>query len=384
MSIPRDPAFTEAEYRRRLAVVHARMAQRGLDGIVLFGAHNINYLTGMDSENLFDPQACVVAAGADPVQVILDFEHGRFANSAWLAASVEFDGFADPVLAYASAMQRQGLGTGRIGVEQRAIGHDQYGKLVAALPGAVLEDAFGVVEGARLVKSQVEIELMREAAAVTDAAVTAGFAAIADGRPDYEVAAAVCSGLYNNGSDLVCWGPIVAAGYRGGLAHSSHNGYRMRTGDTVFIEVTGQRKRYTAPLMRTAVIGKPSARQRRIADASASAVAAILATARAGTPARDIAAMAALKPIGPVLDEVFFHHNFGYPVGVGYPPSWIETLGFFLRSDNAAPVEAGMVFHLPMSLRVVGEFGICLSHTMLVTPDGGVPLTSTPAVLAEL
>jgi hypothetical protein len=43
-----------------------------------------------------------------------------------------------------------------------------------------------------------------------------------------------------------------------------------------------------------------------------------------------------------------------------------------------------MVFHLPMSLRVGGEFGICLSHTMLVTANGGVPLTRTPAVLVEL
>ncbi len=383
MSMRREPAFTEAEYRRRVTTVHARMAERGLDGILLFGAHNINYLTGMDSENLFDPQACVVAAGADPVLVILDFERGRFENSAWLTDPVEFDGFADPALMFAMAVQRQGLGAARIGLERRAIGYDQYAKLVAGLPGAVLEDAFGVVEGVRLVKSDVEIELMRETAAITDAAVRAGFVAIADGRPDYEVEAAVCSELYRNGSDLVCWGPIVAAGYRSGLAHSSHNGYRIRTGDTVFIEVTGQRKRYTAPLMRTAVIGKPSARQRRIADASAGAVAAILATARAGTPARDIAA-AALKPIEPVLSEVIFHHNFGYPVGVGYPPSWIETLGFFLRSNNAAPVEAGMVFHLPMSLRVGGEFGICLSHTMLVTPDGGVPLTKTPAALAEL
>jgi Xaa-Pro dipeptidase len=383
MSMRREPAFTEAEYRRRLAVVHARMAQRELDGILLFGPHNINYLTGMDSENLFDPQACLIAAGADPVLVILDFERGRFDNSAWLPTAIEFGGFADPALAFAAAVHRQGLGNARIGLEQRAIGHDQYEKLVAALPGVVLEDVFGVVEGARLVKSEVEIALIREVAAITDAAVKSGFAAIADGRPDYEVEAAVCDGLYRNGSDLVCWGPIVAAGYRGGLAHSSHNGYRLRTGDTVFIEVTGQRKRYTAPLMRSAIIGKLSARQRCIADASAGAVAAILATARAGTPARDIAA-AALKPIAPVLDEVIFHHNFGYPVGIGYPPSWIETLGFFLRSNNTAPVEAGMVFHLPMSLRVAGEFGICLSHTMLVTVDGGVALTQTPAVLMEL
>jgi hypothetical protein len=39
---------------------------------------------------------------------------------------------------------------------------------------------------------------------------------------------------------------------------------------------------------------------------------------------------------------------------------------------------------LPMSLRVAGRFGICLSHTMLVTTDGGIALTQTPARLREL
>jgi Xaa-Pro dipeptidase len=383
MSMRREPAFTEAEYRRRASAVHARMRERGLDGLVLFGPHNINYLTGMDSENLFDPQACVVAAGADPVLVILDFERGRFQNSSWLLAATEFDAFADPTLIVADAVKRQQLGHGRLGIEQRALGQDQYAKLVSALPDATLVDGFGVVERVRLVKSGAEIALMREAAAITDKAVAAGFAAIAEGRHDYEVAAAVTEALYRNGSDLVCWGPIVAAGYRGGLAHSSHNGYRIQRGDTVFLEVTGQRKRYTAPLMRTAVLGKVSERRRKLADASAAAVAAIMAAAKAGTPARDIAA-AGLKPLAPVLDGVIFHHNFGYPVGVGYPPSWIETLGFFLRANNPEPVEAGMLFHLPMSLRVLGEFGICLSHTMLVTANGGVSLTQSPAALQEL
>lgn len=383
MSMRREPAFAEAEYRRRTAAVHARMHERHLDALLLFGPHNVNYLTGMDSENLFDPQACIVAAGADPVLVILDFERGRFQNSSWLGAASEFDGFADPVLAFAEAIERHGLARGRIGIEQRALGQDQYAKLLAAVPEATFIDGFGVVERVRLVKSESEIALMREAAAITDKAVAAGFAAIAEGCADYDVAAAVTDALYSNASDLVCWGPIVAAGYRGGFAHSSHNGYRIRRGDTVFIEVTGQRKRYTAPLMRTAVLGKEDAQKRRIADASAGAVAAIMSAAKAGTPARDIAA-AGLKPLSPALEGAIFHHNFGYPVGIGYPPSWIETLGFSLRANNPEPVEAGMVFHLPMSLRVLGTFGICLSHTMLVTPDGGVSLTQSPAVLQEL
>jgi len=37
MSIPKAPAFSIDEYRRRLGVVNRRMAERGLDGLALFG-----------------------------------------------------------------------------------------------------------------------------------------------------------------------------------------------------------------------------------------------------------------------------------------------------------------------------------------------------------
>ena len=77
-------------------------------------------------------------------------------------------------------------------------------------------------------------------------------------------------------------------------------------------------------------------------------------------------------------------------VGTGYSYT-IGTGGssvMALLKDHLAPRligrEAGMVFHLPMSLRVAGRFGICLSHTMLVTAEGGVALTRTPARLREL
>ena len=49
------------------------------------------------------------------------------------------------------------------------------------------------------------------------------------------------------------------------------------------------------------------------------------------------------------------------------------------QSESSASRTAASVSssggRLPMSLRVAGQYGVCLSHTMLVTPDGGVPLT---------
>ena len=70
MTVPKAPAFSVGEYRRRLAAVQRGLAERDLDGLVLFSPGNINYLTGMDSENLFDIQACILARDGDPVRVL--------------------------------------------------------------------------------------------------------------------------------------------------------------------------------------------------------------------------------------------------------------------------------------------------------------------------
>ena len=384
MPIPHEPAFAPDEYAARLATVRAGMAGRSLDGLMLFGPHNVFYLSGMDSENLFDFQCLIVPADGEPLLVILDFEEARAANSVGAGRVVSYHAFDDPVEAVLDQVRALGLARGRLGLEQRAgLTPQLYRRLVDALEGADVVDPFGVVEDARLVKSAAELAYMRRAAELTDRAVDAAYAALAPGVRDSEIAAVIVDTLYRAGSDTICWGPIVASGYRSGSAHSTFNGRTIEAGETVFLELTAEVRRYTAPLMRTAILGQPSAEQERIASAGATAVETILRTARSGVPAADVA-RAATAVLEPVLPGLVFHHNFGYPVGIGYPGTWIETLGFFLRVDNPRPLQAGMVFHLPMSLRKFGEFGINQSHTMVVTEDGAEAITKTEPRLRVL
>lgn len=386
MAIPHEPAFDPPEYARRLSLVRAGMAAQGLDGLLVFSPHNVFYLSGMDSENLFDFQCLIVPADGEPVLVILDFEEARAANSVGAGRTVSYRAFEDPIEAVLAQVRALGLANARIGLESRAgVTPATYQRFAEALAasGARVADPFGIVEQARIVKSPAELAYMRRAAALTDAAVVAAYEALRPGVRDADVAAAIMDTFYRGGSDTVCWGPIVASGYRAGSAHSTFNGRTIEAGETVFLELTAEVRRYTAPLMRTAILGAPSAEQERIADAGARAVERIVATARPGVPAADVA-RAALEVVAPILDTVVFHHNFGYPVGIGYPGTWIEALGFFIRVDNPRPLRAGMVFHLPMSFRKFGEWGINQSHTMLITDTGAEALTRTEARLQVL
>src|SRR5687768_522286 len=97
MAIVREPAFGIDEYQRRITGVRAAMADRGLDGLVLVGPHSINYLSGMDSENLFDVQALVLPLAGEPVLVISHFELARAEASSWIEAPVAFAPFEDPI-----------------------------------------------------------------------------------------------------------------------------------------------------------------------------------------------------------------------------------------------------------------------------------------------
>jgi Xaa-Pro dipeptidase len=388
MAVPRDLAFDVPEFRRRLDAVRAGMAERHLDALLVFSPGSINYLSGLDDNSLSDVTALIVPLDRDPVLVLFWFEAGRAENTSWLADVRLYRAPSDPVpgagavAAVVDAVRSLGLASGRLGVETGPGGLSpaEHLELLGGLGGARVEDSWPIVEVVRRVKSPAEIAYMRHAAAITDAAVEAGTRALAVGARDTDVGAVILETMTRLGSETSCLGPIVAVGWRSGAPHSSFARQEIRPGDTVFLEVTAQVRRYTAPLMRTGILGEPTAEQRRAAEAGAAAVEAVVATARAGIAASEVA-LAAGALIAPLLPGLAFHGNFGYPVGLGYPPTWSERLGFQLRPDNHQVLEAGMTLHLPVSLRKFGEWGVCQSHTILVTAAGAEPLTRAEARL---
>ncbi len=390
MGIPRDLAFDVAEFRRRVDAVRAGMTDRRLDALVVLSPGSINYLSGLDDNSLSDVTALILPLERDPVLVLFWFEAGRAQNTCWFDDVRLYRAPNDPipgegaVAAVVEAVHSLGLGStkSRIGVEMGPGGLSpaEHQELIAGLGEAHVEDSWPIVEVVRRTKSPAEVAYMRRAAAITDAAIEAGTRALAIGARDTEVGGVILETLHRLGSETSCLGPIVAAGWRSGAPHSSFARQEIRPGDTVFLEVTAQVRRYTAPLMRTGILGEPTPEQARAAEAGAAAVQVVIDTARPGIAAGDVA-LAAGAVIAPLLPGLVFHGNFGYPVGLGYPPTWSERLGFQLRPDNRQVLETGMTLHLPVSLRKFGEWGICQSHTILITETGAEALTRAEARL---
>lgn len=381
-AFPKEAIFSRAELERRLRETQREISIRGLDAIITSSPSNIFYLTGHHSVNLWDTQFLIVPATGNPVFVLWQFELGRFQASGQIADPIIYSTGEDPLLITAHALDHLGLTKGRLGVDVSTpyMTVQNYAALTGLLGQARVEHATGVVEAIRLIKSDEELVHIREAARITDIGMRAALDAIGEGALDNEVAADATAALMRAGTDLMCIDPIVAAGYRSGLAHSTFCGKRIERGESVFVEVGACVRRYTAPLMRTAVVGQPSEQLKRLVDASLRAVDVLIGEMKPGAVASEVA-YAGKRAIASVESDVAFHYVFGYSVGAGFPPSWLEESGFYLRTDNHQELRAGMVFHLPMTLRVLGRYGAGFSETVLVTSGGAEPLTQSPRQL---
>jgi Xaa-Pro dipeptidase len=173
----------------------------------------------------------------------------------------------------------------------------------------------------------------------------------------------------------------ITAGPRSALAHATWLGKTLERGDVVFFELGANVRHYDAALIRTAVVGPPTAELRRAADASLAGLAAATATVRAGIPACEVY-RATRDAIAKEGCEQFFLHRAGYGIGIEFL-TWIERGGVSLDAGARTILEPNMTLHLVPYLLLPGLGSVGFSETVCVTEQGCDVLTQCPRVLIE-
>lgn len=374
------PAFAVSEHQARIARAQESMLRHQVDLLVLFDPQSLGYFTGYTSVNMWDFSALVLPAEGEPRVVLWDFELGRYATSANLGEVYTYTSHADPIPVLAEALS--GLPGKTYGVDDwtAAVPLAIWNRVVDLLADRTPQDAKRVLWETRLHKSPAEIALLREVAAMTDVGVRAVEEALTEGVPDFDLAAAASEAMLRAGSEHFSIQPIVAIGPRAGIPHSESAGYRVQRGEGVFLEIGACKHRYTTPVMRTLVLGEPEPALAALARTAEATMSAVMNAAVPGAPARKIAE-AGQAAIDADPSDILFHRFFGYPVGFGVPPSWLENLAFHVHAGNDEPLDAGMVFHVPLSLRHLGERGVGLSQTIEITDGGAIALSGIAARL---
>ena len=382
--IPKELAFAETEYRRRLDKVRGMMAERELDALLVTEVPNVCYLSGYDT---FVPNnfSCLTLSEArEPTLQVAEFEiPGALLNS-WVK-DVRATRFNDPdavVKEFSGILREHKLDGKRIGLETRlpGINIDVYEGLKSALPSAKFVDASDLVYRARVVKSPPELAYMRKAAGIAKKGIADAVAAVRSGITDNEIAGAAYATLAREGSEYFSCQPCVVGAHRTGWIHTSQRGTRVKPGDTVMMEVGAFVRRYVGAIMHTVSIGEPSKDVLRLVKASNDTLNLIAETVRPGRTAHEVATTVK-KGLADVSAEAYSTGMFGYAVGLSFPPTWREGR-FMIAEGIHEPLVAGMTFLSPITLRLPGVLGIGFTDTMAVTETGCEVLTARDRTLA--
>ena len=368
--MPAEPVRPEPPYPARLDAVRQTLSGLGVDALVVTHPPNLRYLCG------FEGSLGAVLVTATGCSLIVD---GRYITIAKERAAA-VAGLRDLRVELAPRTIEDGIAAEWsrtqapvVGVEGAVMTLDRFARLQALIPARFVTTE-RVVEGARIIKDDGEIDVMRQAARMLSTAAIEALAAVRPGRAEVEVAFEAELALRRAGFSKPAFETIVASGPNSALPHARPGGRMLSPGDGVVLDFGGVYDGYCVDLTRTVQLGPPSGSFRRIFDAVREAHAAAIAVVRPGIAASavDTAAREALAARG--LADAFVHGT-GHGLGLEVHEEPRVTRPGAARDEILRP---GMIFTVEPGAYLPGVGGVRIEDDVLVTASGCEVLTAVP------
>ena len=241
--------------------------------------------------------------------------------------------------------------------------------LEASVPGTRFVNGHHVVEAMRLVKSPAEMDLLRKAARIADEAFAALVPFVRPGIREGAVAKQLEELLFEKGADGLSFPTIVASGPNGSNPHYMGSGRVLQEGDPVVIDFGCTYKGYCSDTARTVFVGRASEEDRAIYRVVLEANLAGEAAVREGASAQDVdrAARGVIEKAG--YGEYFINRT-GHGIGVAVHEAP------YIMEGNEQKLRKGMAFSVEPGIYIPGRLGIRIEDIVLVTEQGGEPLSA--------
>ncbi len=227
----------------------------------------------------------------------------------------------------------------------------------------------GDIQLMRAIKDEEELELMRHAQSITDAAFAHMCEFIRPGLTEKEIRSELENFMFNNGADSLAFGSIVASGPNTANPHAIPSDRVVEKGDFVLMDYGAGYRDYRSDMTRTVVLGEPSEKQRELYDLVRRTHEECVKAIHAGVDGHEIHLLSQ-KIIGDAGYGDYYGHGLGHGVGID-----IHELPNFGRKSNV--VEAGAVVTVEPGVYLPGVGGVRLEDYGVVTEDGFEPFTTS-------
>jgi Xaa-Pro dipeptidase len=373
--------FSEDELAQRRRRACEAMAKKGLDAVLLFKQESMYYLTGYDTAGYSLFQCLIMRADGDLVLVTRSADKQQAAYTSIIPdVRIWVDrGGANPAQDVVAVLKEKGLAGKRIGVELHAwcLTGQRWDMVRGELDGFCShEDATGLVQSLRLIKSPAEQEYVRKAGALCDDALRALNDAIEPGVDEGLLYSRMMQAILEGGGDPAASRPIIGSGDGALLVRYFTGRAKVSAQDQVQLEYGASYRHYQVAIMRTVLTGKAGERHKAMHAAGVEALAACQEVARPGATYADIYEAHARVVDAHGLKDCRLNAC-GYSLSANYPPSWMEEP--MIYPGNTTVIEPGMVIFMHMILvDAPNKLTMSLGETGIMHENHFEPVSSMP------
>ena len=391
--------ISQKEYERRIELVRKELIKRKLDALYLTSGTSFFYLTGYSYIPTERPAALIIPKKGKITFLgpLLEKDHIPLKTKLIeeIKTYTDYPGEKHPIEHFAQFLKEMKLHNKRIGIDNPAGAAGIWGykgpSIKDKLPKAKFVLAKDIIENMRLVKTEEEIELIKESAKWANLAHTLLQEYTTAGMWDVEIsitASYEASLMMKKALGLeympTRYGRFPAsAGFRGqvgpmsAIPHAIATNRNIQTGDVLITGAAADVGGYSCELERTMIVGEPSAKQKKYFKIMLKAQEAALKAFKPGAKCSDVD-KAARKVFIKAGVEEFMRHHTGHGLGLEpHEPPWLDI-------GDQTVLKPGMVLSCEPGIYIPGFAGFRHSDTVLITEDGAEVITYYPRDLDSL
>lgn len=354
-----------AAYKPRLKALRAALAKADHPALLITNPADIRYLSPFCGD---DSYAIVTAS---KFTVITDSR---------------YEGDVAPLKGHATVFMRpadmldavkevvSGLRLRRLAIQSDHLTVSTRARLAKSLKGVKLADTTGIIAALRVIKDEHEINFIRRAVAIQQAAILATLKTIKPrgGQTELEIAATLEYEMKTRGSVKTAFEPIVAANANSAKPHTSPGPVKTTKGGVLLIDWGARAGGYCSDMTRVFALGSWPKKIAHIYDIVLEAHMAAMAAARPGLTCQqlDHAARA-------VIEKAGFGPRFGHGTGHGIGLN-IHEAPSIRKLPPETTLQPGMVVTIEPGIYLPGIGGVRIEDDLLITKRGSQGLCTLP------
>jgi Xaa-Pro dipeptidase len=358
-------------HQQRIEKLIKLLGEDDCDLIAINAGRTLAYLTGLDFHLSERPTILLVGKGKTPAIIFPEFEMQKVKNAPIVL--VPFAYSEDTSLwraVFKKALDQMGTQEAKIGIEPTAFRFLEMNLIQEVSNQITFHSAADILEQLRMTKDGNEIENIRKAISIAQAALEMTLPLIRIGITEKAISNQLVINLLKSGSDPdLPFSPIVASGPNSANPHAVPGERELKDGDFIVIDFGAISNGYISDITRTFALGSIDEKMKEIyetvklANETARAISSDhLISKNVDTAARNIIKTAGYGD--------FFTHRTGHGIGLEAHEQP------YITSQSTVKLTPGMTFTIEPGIYLPGKAGVRIEDNVQVTESGLETLTS--------